>query len=232
MATSKPVGRDLKKKILGLLRSEDFQSGLAELRGLPGRQAVNPLFSFLLHSEEKVRWRAAVAMGVVVEEMAKTDMEGARVVMRRLMWGLNEDSGGIGWGAPESMAEILARQDALAEEFGSVFLSYMDERGNFLEFEALQRGLLWGLMQLAAARPALVKPAVAELGKYLQSTDATVRGLAALSAGLLHAAGLRGGLAELLTDDSEARFYLEDMIVNRRVKDLAGEALSILDTVD
>jgi HEAT repeat protein len=227
--TRKPVGRDLKKKILSILRSDDFQSGLEELVRLPGRQAINPLFSFLLHGEEQVRGRAAFAMGVVVEAMAQTDMEGARVIMRRLMWSLNEDSGGIGWGAPESMAEILVRHDALAQEFGPIFLSYLNERGNFLEYEILQRGLLWGLARLARGRPLLVKPAAADLGKYLGSGDATVRGLAAWSVGVLRADKLRNEVAALLSDDSEVRFFLEDEMVTRQVKDLASDALSILD---
>jgi HEAT repeat protein len=229
LRTRKPAGRDLKTNILSILQSEDFQSGLEGLIRLPARQAVNPLFSFLLHKEERVRWRAAVAMGAVVEAMAQTDMEGARVVMRRLMWSLNDESGGIGWGAPESMAEILVRHDALAHEFGPVFLSYLDERGNFLEYENLQRGLLWGLARVAQARPPLAKPAAAELGKYLGSADATVRGLAALSAGILRADKLRDEIAALLSDDSEVRFFLEDKMVMRKVKDLASEALSILD---
>ncbi len=201
------------------------------MRSLPGRRVVNPLFSFLLHSDEEIRWRSAIAMGVVVERIAQTDMEGARVVMRRLMWSLNEESGGIGWGAPESMAEILARQDTLAEEFGPVFLSYMDERGNFLEYEVLQRGLMWGLAGLAKARPDLVKPAAAELGRYLRSADATVRGLAAWCAGLLRAGGLRSELTELVDDGSELRFFLVDRIVDRKVKDLAREALSLLNAL-
>ena len=46
-------------------------------------------------------------MGVVVAGLAEHDMESARVVMRRLMWNLNDESGGIGWSSPEAMGEIM-----------------------------------------------------------------------------------------------------------------------------
>ena len=71
-------------------------------------------------------------MGAVVEKLAWEDMEGARVIMRRLMWSLNEESGGIGWGAPEAMAEIMARHLELAREYSHMLISYMDYEGNFL----------------------------------------------------------------------------------------------------
>ena len=55
-------------------------------------------------------------MGAVVAHLAEKDMESARVVMRRLMCSLNDESGGIGWGAPEAMGEIIASHEGLASE--------------------------------------------------------------------------------------------------------------------
>ncbi len=89
---------------------------------------------------------------------AEEDMESARVIMRRLMWSLNDESGGIGWGSPEAMGEIIASHDGLAKEYAHVLISYVWEEGNFLEYEPLQRG----------AGPHLLP--------YLESTDAAVRG--------------------------------------------------------
>lgn len=221
--------RSLKKHIAGLLYQDDLDKALEELCRLPGLQAVNPLFSLLLHQEEKPRWRAVIAMGVVVKNLADTNMEGGRTVMRRLMWSLNEESGGIGWGAPEAMAEIMACHEGLAEEFSAVFTSYMDKAGNFLEYEVLQRGVLWGLARLAVARPDLVRGAVAHVGKYLESTDAAVRGLAARAAGLLMAANVRPQLQALVDDNAEFRSFIDTQLVNLRVGEVAEQALASLD---
>jgi HEAT repeat protein len=196
---------------------------------LPARQVINPLFSFLVHSDENLRWRAITAMGAVVENLAREDMESARVIVRRLMWSLNDESGGIGWGAPEALAEIVARHEGLAREYSHMLISYMDYEGNFLEYEGLQRGVLWGLVRLARVRPQMVAEAGVHLQKYLESSDATIRGLAAWASGLLGAQEARPRLQLLVNDDSLLRLYIDNEFTQMRVRDLAVEALILLE---
>ncbi|MEJ2716356.1 MAG: HEAT repeat domain-containing protein [Deltaproteobacteria bacterium] len=222
-------GRQLKREVLGLLKSENFSRALSELRLLPARRVINPLLSLFCHDDEEVRWRAITAAGEVVEHLAATDRESARVIMRRLIWSLNDESGGIGWGAPEAMGEIMARDEAFAQEYSSIFISYMAEEGNFLEYEILQRGLLWGLVRLAQARPHLLEGAVPHLSSYLESRDAGVRGLAALAAGLLDAEELRPKLEALMGDQDEFFFYNRNELDRYRVAQMAQEALARLD---
>jgi len=134
-------GRALKRKVRSLLGGPDLDSALAQIRRLPPRQVVNPLFSFFCSLDPTLKWRAVSAMGVVVANLAAGEDEFARVVMRRLMWSLNDESGGIGWGAPEAMGEIMARSRTLADEFGTILLSYLQPQGNnYLEHALLQRG--------------------------------------------------------------------------------------------
>jgi len=151
------------------------------------------------------------------------------VIMRRLMWSLNDESGGIGWGAPEAMAEAIARNRGMAEEFSSIFVSYLDPDGNFLEYPPLQRGLLWGIARIAAVRPESMAPAVAYLRPYLESADADTRGLASSVAGLLGAEALRPLLESLVRDEAEVRVYGEDHITRHSVGELAQKALARLD---
>ena len=223
---TKLSGRGLKREVLTLLQSEKFHRSLEELCQLPGRRVINPLFSFLLNREEQTRWRAITAMGAVVANLAEKDMESARVVMRRLMWSLNDESGGIGWGAPEAMGEIIASHEGLAKEYVSVLISYVREDGNFLEYEALQRGAIWGVGRVAQARPELVQKAVPHLVLFLESPDAAVRGLAAWTLGLLVAEAARPQLEVLLGDETEITLYMDDRLIVRSVGALAGEALA------
>ncbi|MBI4965671.1 MAG: HEAT repeat domain-containing protein [Desulfomonile tiedjei] len=225
-------GRNLKKHVLGLLEQDDFDQALEELCSLPGRQVVNPLFSFLLHKEEAIRWKAITAMGAVVNNLAETDMEGARTVMRRLMWSLNEESGGIGWGAPEAMAEIMARNEGLADEYAAMFTSYMEESRNFLEYEVLQQGVMWGVVRMARARPDAVRGAAPLLGKYLKSPNPTVRGLAAQAAGLLGVTEVRAQLEAMLADSSEFRSFIDNRFISDTVTGVARQALARLDQAE
>ena len=228
MRPSRQSGRFLKEKVLELLKSADFDLSLEALYRWPARQIVNPLFSFLYNTDEQIRWRAVVAMGAVVARHADEDMESARVVMRRLMWNLNDESGGIGWGSVEAMAEILARHEGLAEKYSRILLSYAREDGNFQEHEWMQRGVLWAIGRLSQARPDLTKDAVPWIIPYLKSPDACLRGLAAWIMGLLEVKEARQTLEQLTDDESEVQLFLERRVVKRTVKELAEEALERL----
>jgi hypothetical protein len=226
--TVKTGGRALKRKVLNLLGSEDFDRAISELLRLPARQVINPLIASLLNTDEQVRWRAVSAIGVIVSCLANKDLESARVIMRRLMWMLNDESGGIGWGAPEAMGEIVASHDGLAKEFAAVLISYAWEEGNYLEYEPLQRGAVWGLGRVALEKPDIVRGAIPHLMLFLDSPDATVRGLAAWALGLLRAEAARSKLESLLKDDAEILLYTDRRLTRRRVSDLAQEALTAI----
>jgi HEAT repeat protein len=220
--------RDLKKELEDLLTRDDWSESLERVAVMEGRRVINPLLSFLCRDEEELRWRAVTAIGVVVDHMARNDMEGARIIMRRLMWTLNDESGGIGWGAAESMAEIMARNERLADLYAHMLISYLDEEGNFLEFELLQRGLLWGLVRLAEVRLHLLGGAVHHLGRYLASPDSTVRGYAALLAGILGGEELRESLETLREDRAGLRFFTGGELKTTTVAEMAERALSKL----
>jgi hypothetical protein len=219
-------GRQLKKEILALLHHDKFEKNLEAVCFMPARQAVNPLFSFLYHKDELIKWRAVTAMGAVVACLAHEDLESSRVVMRRLIWNLNDESGGIGWGSPEAMGEIMARHQGLAREYASILVSYINEAGNYLEHEMLQRGVLWGLGRLAHARPEFVGDAGDYLSTFLQSKDSYLRGLAAWVAGAISSETIKHLLANLIDDEASISIFINMRIVERTVGQLSAEALS------
>ena len=228
MSASEFGGHALKKKVYELLASVDFDAALVELRRLPVRKVINPLFSFLYNKDEQLKWRAVTAFGAVVVKLADEDMEAARIIMRRLMWNLNDESGGIGWGSPEAMGETLACHDGLAKEYARILLSYTREDGNYLEHEILQSGLLWGIGRLSQVRPDLAKDAIPYLIPYMKSGDAHVRGLAAWIMGLIGARDARSGLEHLTKDEAEIQIYVDRKLIKRKVKELAALALEKL----
>jgi len=225
MMDEKAGGRQLKKTVLGLLDSDDFEAALPQLEQLPPKRAINPILGFLCADKELVRWRAVTAAGAVVARLASEDREAAREIVRRLMWSLNEESGGIGWGAPEAMAEIMARDEGLAREYAAILVSYLDPQGNYIAHALLQRGVLRGVVRLANLAPDLVKNVTPHLRPLLGSADAGVRGLAARSLGLLDDTDLRGDLEPLLQDEAQVRVYDGKRVTSRTVGEMAAEAL-------
>lgn len=220
-------GRALKKKVLGLLCSKDRPSAKKALEDLPARKAVNPLLGFLCSGDENIRWRAVEALGIVVSHLAKTDLESARVILRRLLWMLNDESGGIGWGAPEALGEILAQDGGrLADEFGRILVSYVNPSANYLEHPILRRGALWGIGRLAQSRPDIARAAQADLYTLLSDPDPGNRGLAARAMGMMAAEGVSDGLCRLLCDPFPVSVWEDGRFHQVTVAGLARKALA------
>jgi hypothetical protein len=116
---------------------------------------------------------------------------------------LNDESGGIGWGAPEAMGEIMAQCHRLDLEYNSILISYLHEEGNFLEYEPLQKGLIWGIARVSTIYPELFQSASRYLPKYLTSGDPSIRGLSALALAALGTADRKDLLQNPARDDTE-----------------------------
>ncbi|NTV14394.1 MAG: HEAT repeat domain-containing protein [Desulfobulbaceae bacterium] len=221
--------RTLKKNLQPILATHDLGSVLALLERFSPRQLLNPLIGSLCNHDELSKWLAVSALGQVVAKLAEENLEAGRVVMRRFMWMLNDESGGIGWGVPEAMAEVMACHGGLADEFHQVLVAQMREDGNFLELEMLQRGLLWGIGRLAGVRPELLlqREAPRYLLPYLASDDAEVRGRAAWSLGQLKADIGQEALEKLVADPGKTTIYAEGRLTALSVGVLATQALGL-----
>jgi HEAT-like repeat len=192
------------------------------------KEKVKPgkLLSDLCSPDECVKWAAVLTMGAYVSDVAQNDLEAARNWMRRFMWQLNEESGGIGWGVAEVMGEAMARNETLAWEFGRILLSYLDEDGNYLEFEPLQRGALWGVGRLAKARPDLLKSFSAPryIAPFLRSSSAPLRGLAVRALGWIGDPESLPLIRSLRNDPAEIRIFNGEGLETRSIWELAEEA--------
>jgi hypothetical protein len=191
---------------------------------------LNPLFALIISTDPRIKWAAVSALGGAVAALARRDMESGRVAVRRFMWQLNDESGGIGWGCPEAMAEALALHGELAREYAAILISYIREDGNFLEYEPLQRGAVWGIARLAQARPSLVYPAVPHLLRLLSSKDAGVRGLSIWALGILGAGEAKDAVQDLAVDGARVEIYRNGVVERVSISALASEALDRIET--
>ncbi len=223
--------RALNKHVAAVLRDMPFAEAMTRLEAEePPKRMLKPLFSCLCSGDEQVKWFAVTAMGRAVTALAAKELEDARVVMRRFMWMLNDESGGIGWGVPEAMGEVMASESRLALEYGHIIVAFMREDGFFLELEPLQRGLMWGLGRMAAAsrdnrRLLLKHEADNYILPYLQSADAVVRGLAARAAGLFGRPAAHDVLRALCNDRAEFTLYDNGQFRPTSVGFLAAQSL-------
>ncbi len=240
--------RKLKTQVRQGLSGKDWGHCLSQLQSMEPERLVGPLFSLLLHSGE-VKWRAVTALGLTVARMAYRKMEDARIVMRRLIWNLSEESGNLGWGAPETMGEILAVHEGLAREYNRILVSYITQTGkddNFIDHLPLRRGAYWGVGRLAQVRPELalqaVEPCVQGLAhpQYAppdlhETPDPEVRGLCAWTLGSLASTGdarlLQAipVLRQRCRDTQTCELYRDRELLQTPVAQLAREALEKLE---
>lgn len=148
---------------------------------MPAKSALSLLIPLVCSADEDVKWRAVDFGGLLLARLADDDIEPARIFMRRQIWNLTEESGGCPLGAPELMAEAMARHHGLAEEYANILVSYIIPEGNYLEHIPLQRGAVWGIGRLADVYPELVKDAVPYLKELKKSDDESVRALAGIA---------------------------------------------------
>lgn len=223
--------RELKQVLSGLLQRSDVADALESILRMPARRVVSPLFGLFCDRNALVRWRAVTAMGAVVCALADDNMEAARVVMRRFMWNLNEESGGIGWGCPEAMGEAMFRSPRLAQEYGCILVSYLNPEANFIDHPALQEGVLWGIGRLAGADPSAVADCAGLIAPFLSAETPALRGLAAWAAGRLANRRMTPSIEPLIHDAAQLNLYDGENLVRRSVGELAHEALIRLRTV-
>lgn len=226
--------RALKKEVAALLEEHELSSVLQRLSSLPAKGVINSLFPALCREVPQTRWFAVSSMGETVARLAESDMEEARIIMRRFLWSLNDESGGIGWGAPEAMAEIMSVCRPLAEEYSHMLVSYLREDGdepwqdgNYLEHVLLQRGLLWGIGRLSLAHTGLMQEKLMpeDLAPFLDSVDSEVRAMAAWAAGNLGFESLNERLRAMTGEKSPVTLYLNGDFEQTSVGELAQVAL-------
>ena len=166
--------------------------------------------------------------------MADDEIDEARTVMRRFLWMLNDESGGIGWGVPEAMAEVMFHSPALAAEYLHMLVSYtMDDGpelfqdGNFLELDLLQEGVLWGLCRVAPRyRIELIELGLENnLEVYLFADNTAVKGLACRLAGLLGSKKYTPLLKPACDNHKPVRLYQHGTFLPTTVAELAEQAL-------
>lgn len=225
--TPAPKFRVLKQQMRGLLASGNWQRILAFTEALPPRRAVNPLFAFLHDADSKIKWPAVMLMGAVVARLGDARPEEARVIVRRLLWNLNDESGGIGWGAAEALGEIMARSRLLAQEYAHLLIALIRPEAGIIEKVELLEGILWGLGRLAHARPDLTSDLALLLPSFLQSANAPCRAMAAWIAAAVPHSENRPLIQNLLSDDTDVQLFQGNILQSIKISALATEALTI-----
>jgi hypothetical protein len=172
--------------------------------------------------QDVTSWRAIEAMGVVSRTFSNGKTDLLRDTVRRLLWSMGEESGGIGWSAAEMLGEIVSGDPDAFNDIIPILWSFKEE-------EMFRAGIVWAMECIAAVRPDLVAFIMQDLPGMLEDSNPVVRGYTArlmgILPGALNAESGRQKISKLLDDISTVPVYNDGQLVTRSVGDIAGEVL-------
>lgn len=185
---------------------------------LEHKSVIRFLLSYAYDRQDILTWRAVDAMGRVAQEFARHNhIPVLRDTIRKLLWTMTEESGGIGWCAPDMIGEIVRSDFA---EFGDVIpilWSYREE-------DSFRPGVLWAMNRLAELRPDLLRFICDDVDELFDDSDPQVRGLASALAGAVCTSLPPDRLPVLMADTAPVRWYADSEFRDRTVAEITREA--------
>jgi len=155
----------------------------------------------LFDADERICWRAIDALGRAAVLRASAAPDAVCDWLRRLVWFTNDDSGNVGWYAPQAMGEILVNVPVLLGQFGGPLAALLTR-------SPFETGAHWAVARVATACPDAFAGWRDVLVTSLHASEPFRRALAAMALVAMKNADLVAADDEDLREDETAvRLY-------------------------
>ena len=194
------------------------------------RKVLSQLVRIAYDKDTVTGWRAIKAIGAAARALIAIDYPFLREMVRKLLWSLSDESGGIGWSAPEILGEIVSSD---TERFQDIIPLIAEVYS--IEEKVFRPGVLYALNRIGQENPALLIPYKGIMFEGLQDKDALVRVhaiellqklLPTLSA--QDAGSAKEILGQMAADRAEVWIYNDAGFENIQVRERAIKALAEL----
>jgi hypothetical protein len=212
----------LKNDILHLLESNDLAALIVLASDKP--RVLSLLVRISYDKETLVGWRAIKAVGRIAHALVKTDCEYLRNTIRKLRWSLSDESGGIGWSAPELIGEIVCADPRCFADIVPLIAEVYT-----IEEDVFRPGVLYAFNRIAESAPDLIAPFSDIVNDALDDKDAMVRFYALETTEKLKSmpgfSMASDVIKRLKHDRSEVWVYQADNFINTTVGETASKIL-------
>lgn len=216
----KPVKLQVKK----LLEQRDYNR-LLELCE-EDRDFWKALRFHLYDINENLRWQTIEVIGKLMQRWWQSGKEGkVREYIRNLFWSIKDESGGIGWSSPQTIAEIIINIPELIDPYGSVMIAHA------LEEPSLIKGGLWGIGRLGREVADSVDFFQDMILTAFQINDAETLGLAAWAMGEVGYKCAPPFLKRLIEREDPVRIYIKGNFYEKPLGQWATEAIGKIEKV-
>ncbi len=189
------------------------------------KRVLGSLVASTYDADPRVSWRAVEALGVAAARIARDDPDHVRQLLGRLLWLVNDESGGICWRAPEAMAEIVRREPGLFADYVPIITSLIVNLAEE-DLEHFRAGILWAIGRLGAAGADHVQDAIPSLISALDDSDPQVRGMAVWCLLEVGRGDLLADRPDLLADDELVDLHEEGTLSRTTVSQLVQRAVT------
>jgi hypothetical protein len=222
---------EMKQVIVAALEANDFER--ITTLALQNRKMLSVLIRLAYDKETLIGWRAIISIGRVASLFVSNNNAFLREAARKLLWSLSDESGGIGWSAPEILGEIVsADPKKLADIIPLIAGVYS------IEEKVFRPGILYALRRIAEVNPETVSPFQMLVVHGLSEQEALSRVHSLELARLLkdriipeNLEAIKKQIETLKQDRAEAWVYQNDGFVSMEVGTLArdvGDALNCI----
>jgi hypothetical protein len=139
---------DIKKKIRQALEANDL-AAVVDMAA-QDRRVMSQLVRLAYDKETLAGWRAILAAGLAARRLIASEADFLRETCRKLLWSLTDESGGIGWSAPEILGEIVSADPKRFMDIIPLIASVYE-----IEEETFRPGVLYALCRIAEKNPEL-----------------------------------------------------------------------------
>lgn len=210
----------LKEEIKALLRSPDFEK-VSQL-AIHNKRVFSILISFTYDKKDLLCWRAIEAVGKAAGAVAEREPLTVRNIVQRILWSMSEESGGIGWSAPEMLGEMVINNPVACADIPPILLSFHEEE-NFLH------GILWAMGRMADAGISSAEGSAEIAIKYIAHKNPSVRGLALYAVSKIKRVETTDKIKDMVYDEGRFTIYENHELREMRVGDFAERVLKSID---
>ncbi len=204
-------------EIINLLKEKKID----ELVRLPmsRRKIISILISLSYDKQSLISWRAIEAIGFITKKMPGSHPELIRNTLNRLLWMIRDESGGIGWSAPEIIGEIVRNNPEMCSDIALIIASFHEEK-------MLSAGVLRAIARIGRINDEFIEYTTPVILSFLQDPEPIIRGHAAWAAGEIGVKQAVSELQKLAHDNNIFWFYEEGELKEKTIGEIAINAIA------
>ncbi len=218
------MSKSIRQQVNDLLKQREYDSLLNLCQ--EEKQAWKILSANLYSTDEDLIWPAIEAIAMLVERWWEAgEEEKVREYIRRLFWSLNDESGGIGWNAPQTIAEIIVLIPELIDPYGSMMID------RTMEESLLVPSGLWAIGRLGSQIEPAVRFFRSTVLASFQRNDAQTLGVASWAMGEASFTPALSLLESLADREETVRIYIDGDFHEKSLGQWAKDAIAQIDSV-